>query len=107
MSTETAAEQEARFILDEKEAAGPSKDERILDACRLRDLELLKDLAEQEGGFLNDDLRRLACEFSPSSWPCSHAPLAASFPFSSPRHCVLRDALSRRVLLAQGHSPGS
>jgi TBC1 domain family member 20 len=33
----------------------------ILDACKWRDLNRLRSLAEASGGFLTDDLRRIAC----------------------------------------------
>lgn len=35
----------------------------ILDACRWRDILRLRSLAESRGGFLADDLRRVACAY--------------------------------------------
>lgn len=37
------------------------KTERILDACKWRDIEALKSLAGTDGGFLTDALRQKAC----------------------------------------------
>lgn len=35
----------------------------VCEACRWRDISKLRALAESEGGFLNDDLRKSACMF--------------------------------------------
>lgn len=42
-----------------------AKVDRITQACRDRDLCALRELAAAEGGLINDDLRRTACEFLP------------------------------------------
>jgi hypothetical protein len=38
------------------------KEEVILRACKWRDLDSLKALAESPGGFLTDDIRQQACK---------------------------------------------
>lgn len=50
------------------------KQAEILQACRSTDVASLRSLAESEGGFLTDALRRASCEFlltvaSPSALP--------------------------------------
>jgi hypothetical protein len=42
--------------------ATDKKREAILEACRQRDLDSLRALAESPGGFLADDIRQQACE---------------------------------------------
>lgn len=38
------------------------KEEAILRACKQRDLIKLRELAESQGGFLNDEIRQQACK---------------------------------------------
>lgn len=47
--------------LDEEKALARRKTEAILSACKWKDLESLKSLAESGGGFLSDENRREAC----------------------------------------------
>jgi hypothetical protein len=42
--------------------AADKKREAILEACRQRDLDSLRALAESTGGFLADDIRQQACK---------------------------------------------
>lgn len=54
--------------MDEKDVDGQGdaplqeKAHAIQDACKRRNIDELKSLALSEGGFLSDDLRRLACK---------------------------------------------
>jgi hypothetical protein len=41
--------------------ANREKTQRIIDACNSRNIKQLKTLAETDGGFLTDSLRRQAC----------------------------------------------
>jgi hypothetical protein len=41
-----------------------TKKTQILDACRLKETEILRTLAVSEGGLITDDLRRQACKNS-------------------------------------------
>lgn len=58
---------EKRAALDAAQEAAGAKTNDILEACKWSDLSKLKALAESTGGFLTDDLRRLACTFTQSS----------------------------------------
>lgn len=49
----------------EKPTFNFKKANKILDACRYRDVAQLKELALSEGGFLSDGLREEACEQPP------------------------------------------
>lgn len=40
-----------------------AKDTKILEACRVRDIELLRELAISTGGLVSDDVRRQACSW--------------------------------------------
>ena len=44
------------------QAMQPEKHDLILQACRDRDVPTLTELADSEGGLLEDELRRDACE---------------------------------------------
>ena len=41
-----------------------TKELDILEACKCKDIDELRKLATSEGGLLNDELRRKACEFT-------------------------------------------
>lgn len=51
--------------VDEKLSGG--KAERIKEACQIRDLEALIDLATSEHGLIDDEHRRAACELTRST----------------------------------------
>lgn len=46
---------------DDRDSAELEKESAIMSACAQSDILSLKALAESEGGFLTDDLRRRAC----------------------------------------------
>lgn len=47
--------------------AGSGKERAILEACRWRNLDALRALAESPGGFLTDKIRQQACKFPSES----------------------------------------
>lgn len=65
----TASRDSSSDVIDDshqraaEEEAAARKAEAVREACRWRDISKLRSLAESEGGFLNDDLRKLACMF--------------------------------------------
>ncbi len=52
---------EKRTREEEELQAARQKTKDILDACKWRDLDRLRTLADAPGGFLTDELRREAC----------------------------------------------
>ena len=48
------------------------RERAIIDACKWRNLEQLRIIAESPGGFLTDNLRQLACKHLIISQPSSH-----------------------------------
>lgn len=71
----TAAEAEAleseRLKNAELERRRAEKEKAIRQACDLRDFDALVSYATSEGGFLNDDVRRTACENYPITLTCT------------------------------------
>jgi hypothetical protein len=53
-------------------SATDEKKEAILEACRQRDLDALRALAELPGGFLTDEIRQQACKRSVMAPPEQH-----------------------------------
>lgn len=49
-------------VEEELEARATEKANAIRQACDLRDFDALVSYATSEGGFLNDDIRRVACK---------------------------------------------
>ncbi len=68
------------------------KESKILDACKWTDVPGLRALAESEGGFLNDGLRRAACTFLRTICLLSMSPpvIAVEFPCVLHRLTLLR-----------------
>ncbi len=50
-------------------SATDEKKEAILEACKQRDLDALRALAELPGGFLTDEIRQQACKCSAMERP--------------------------------------
>lgn len=71
----SAAEAEAleseRLKNAELERRIAEKETAIRQACDLRDFDALVSYATSEGGFLNDDVRRTACENYPITFICT------------------------------------
>lgn len=56
-------------VSEEPDVLSHPKAEKILEACKWRDIGRLRALAEAHGGFLSDTLRRQACMSIPISKP--------------------------------------
>lgn len=68
-------------VSEEPDILSHPKAEKILEACKWRDIGRLKALAEAHGGFLSDTLRRQACKSVPISRPSSSTNTILKGPF--------------------------
>jgi hypothetical protein len=68
-------------VSEEPDVLSHPKAEKILEACKWRDIGRLTALAEAHGGFLSDTLRRQACMSVPISKPSTSTNTIPKGPF--------------------------